>query len=173
MDLTEWWLTQFSLEERKLICSIFQPLGESTELNTDFFIVSSESPYGFLDNLCGWLRKHELLQNRVRSKAEKIAAADNNCDLVRLGESKKYKDWYCGRVTVLESYKKYLDVNYIVGFEWLSAGNKSSSECCTKLNGQQWNKNDPVFAQTLNQHFQFYIANCCCDILPVLDTDSG
>lgn len=171
MDLTEWWLSQFSLGERELIYSVFQPLGGNIELNIDSFIINSESPYGFLDNLCSWLGKHEFLQNRVRSKAEEIALADNSCDTGRLKESKEYKAWYYGRVTVLENYKKYLELDYIVGFEWLGCGNKSIPSCCTKLNGQQWNKNDPAFSQIINQHFQFYIANCCCDILPVLDTD--
>lgn len=171
MDLTEWWLSQFSMEERKLIYSLFQPLGGNSELGVNSFNIYSESPYGFLDNLCGWLRHHEVLQGRVRLKADEVASTDGDCDLIRLRESNNYKNWYYGKITVLENYKKYLDIEYIFGFEWLGSGSKFTPTSCKLLNGKKWNKNDPAFYETLNEHFSSYTENCCCDIIPVLDSD--
>lgn len=42
---------------------------------------------------------------------------------------------------------------------------------CYRLNGKKWRKNDSNFVKILNNHFQFYIADCRCDIIPILDID--
>jgi len=71
--LQEWWLSEFSAEEKLYIEERFNPLGFSKSRLTKGKIVStSETPLGLLSSLAGWFSKKTDLHiaHRILDKAE-------------------------------------------------------------------------------------------------------
>jgi len=73
--LSEWWLSEFSDEERKHIIEIFQPLGSNGEsLIKGEILNTSQTAIGLLSALAGWFNneKDRTIAYKMLKKAEEI-----------------------------------------------------------------------------------------------------
>lgn len=76
--LVNWWLTEFSQDERRHIESTYRPMGlppESRPLTQGDILYSTGNAVGLLNGMASWFRKPEdrLLARRILLKAETIA----------------------------------------------------------------------------------------------------
>jgi hypothetical protein len=74
-NLSDWWLSEFSLEERTYIEDRFKPLGSSGKPLTQKKIGStSETVFNFLNSLSGWFNKKTdiSISHRIIEKAESL-----------------------------------------------------------------------------------------------------
>lgn len=74
--LSEWWLSEFSKEERIYIINTFQPLGSPGDISLvkgEIFGMN-QSPTDFLSTLSGWFRKEQdrTIAYRLLKKAEEL-----------------------------------------------------------------------------------------------------
>lgn len=58
--LTDWWLNEFTAQERRLINATFKPMGRQRNLDEGNVSKSSASVVDFLGNLASWFKKAEL-----------------------------------------------------------------------------------------------------------------
>ena len=78
-DLSKWWLSEFSNEERNHIVITYTPMGSGGDIllkdNIDW---SSSSVVHFLYNLAGWFnnKRDRYLAIRILEKAEKLISDD-------------------------------------------------------------------------------------------------
>lgn len=90
--LSDWWLSNFSVEEREHIIKTFQPFGSSGESLIKGNIAStSETPIGLLSALASWFSKKDdrTIAYRIIKKAEEmIDESSNILDIHFLYQSK-------------------------------------------------------------------------------------
>jgi len=75
LGLSEWWLSEFSEEERGYIVKTFQPLGSSGECLIKGEISSmSQTAISLLSSLAGWFRdeQHRIIAYKMLKKAEEM-----------------------------------------------------------------------------------------------------
>lgn len=81
-QLTDWWLTTFSPEERKVVEERYHPLGVSNPrpLTQGKIYSSTQSPAGLLWGLASWFRSpsNRSIQQRILAKARELAEAGQN-----------------------------------------------------------------------------------------------
>ena len=80
----EWWLSEFSEEERKYIESVYQPLGDpsgGSSLTKGKIYITSQTAAGLLGALAGWFKRNpedRPLAYRILTKAEERAQSERN-----------------------------------------------------------------------------------------------
>ncbi|MFA5387427.1 MAG: hypothetical protein WC322_03450 [Candidatus Paceibacterota bacterium] len=81
-NLTDWWLSSFSKEERNHVVDIFQPMGAPKDIliKGKFESVGDNSPLSFLTVLTGWFDnpRDRNIAHKIISKAEDFAEAEKN-----------------------------------------------------------------------------------------------
>lgn len=81
-QLENWWLESFTDEERKIMESIYTPLGSDSEysLTRGKIFDSSQTKVQFLTNLAGWFKRPQTrhLANKIIEKAEEVATQNTN-----------------------------------------------------------------------------------------------
>lgn len=109
--LEQWWLNEFSSEERKIIRNIFKPLSTGSEehfIDKGTITFISQSKVAFLSNLLSWFTKKEYycIAKKIISEAEKNI--DFNTDILdkHFFYLNCIKAFYSNR----ENYKDALDL---------------------------------------------------------------
>ena len=78
-QLTDWWVNDFTEEERNVIREIYKPMGVSRDFKIDKGVPKSsfnKSKYEFLNNLCSWFTyKHEIFE-KIFVKSEECKSQD-------------------------------------------------------------------------------------------------
>lgn len=81
--LSEWWLSEFTIEERNYILKKFQPMGsEGNSLVDGEISYTSQTALGFLSGLAGWFdnEKDRKIAYRVLKKAEELI--NESCNII-------------------------------------------------------------------------------------------
>ncbi len=70
--LCDWWQSEFSLEERKYMNDVYEPLGllKGSLVEGDFSNMRGGSALSFLYTLVGWFSKDKTIVSRILLKAE-------------------------------------------------------------------------------------------------------
>lgn len=74
--LQDWWLNEFTDEERTNILSIYQPLGSDSETLIKGKSHTTRSVVALLGSLAGWFKKpeHRLIGYKILKKAEELVS---------------------------------------------------------------------------------------------------
>ncbi|ENV26700.1 hypothetical protein [Acinetobacter baumannii] len=176
IDLTDWWKSSFSSEERELIYSEFKPntqdgIGTSTKdsiFTIDDFNINNEAVIPFLENLSRWLRKHKEISNKIYLKFIEVSTADPICDVQRLREDKNYLEWFISRNLVL--FNIFSFVNLEVKNISFNYGNfERAPNICKELNNKVFNLKTDL--DLIVNHWGSYEPNCRCVLLPEIEND--
>jgi len=79
--LENWWISEFSDEERRHITETFQPLGSSGDsLTSGDISYTSQTAVGLLQNLAGWFSKEKdrPIAYKLMKKAEELAETEGS-----------------------------------------------------------------------------------------------
>lgn len=176
LDLTDWWKTIFSTQEREIICNAFQPntqgmLGESnrkTIFTVDNFNIVDEAVIPFLENLSNWFSKNEEISQKIFLKFVDVANCDPICNKQKLIEDKHYRNWFILRNLVFFNVHCFKKRNLEkVRFNF---GNyEAAPEVCKMLDGQVFNLN--VELNSIVQHWEEYKPTCRCVLFPEIEED--
>jgi len=108
-NLSDWWLSEFTEDERVYIQGKFQPLGSSGNSLTEENITStSQTSIGFLSNLSGWFSKKEdrSIAYKIISKAEQLINNDSNVLDIHFLYSAKIEIMYKDRDVISDGLEK-------------------------------------------------------------------
>ncbi|MEC6000784.1 hypothetical protein [Acinetobacter pittii] len=176
IDLTDWWKSSFSSEERELIYSEFKPntqdgLGTSTKdsiFTIDEFNINNEAVIPFLENLSRWLRKHKEISNKIYLKFIEVSTADPICDVQRLREDKNYLEWFLSRNLVLFNIFSFLNLE-VKNISFNYGNFERAPNICKELNNKVFNLKTDL--DLIVNHWGSYEPNCRCVLLPEIEND--
>lgn len=174
IDLTEWWLSSFSLHERKTIFDKFSPnrsgiFGEVKDEPTftiQSFKVVDEPVIPFLKNLSEWMKKDEDLSQRIYLKFIEISSYDPICDLEKLKNDREFENWIILRHLCLNNIRcmKRMDVKSAS----FSYGNYELAPLdCKNLHSKQFSLEHEL--NFIIDHWNTYKPKCRCCLLPVIE----
>ena len=108
-NLSDWWLSEFSEEERVYIKNRFQPLGLSGSSLTDGNLTStSQTAIGLLTNLSGWFSKKEdrHIAYKLILKAEQLIDSESRIIDIHFLYSTKIEIMYKDRDSTPKGLEK-------------------------------------------------------------------
>lgn len=174
IDLTDWWKSTFSTQERELICNEFKPnsqgiLGGSTRttiFTVDHFNIKDEAVIPFLENLSNWLSKHQEISQKIFLKFIDVANYDPICNKQKLIEDKHYRNWVILRNLVF--FNIYCLKKMNLERVQFSFGNyEAAPEVCRMIDGKVFNLNSEL--SLIVQHWDEYKPACRCVLFPEIE----
>lgn len=176
LDLTDWWKTTFSTQERELICNVFRPnfqgvLGESnrtTIFTVDNFNIIDEAVIPFLENLSKWLSQNEEISQKIFLKFVDVANYDPICNKQKLIEDKHYRNWFILRNLVFFNIHCFKKMN-LEKVKFNFGNYEAAPEVCKMLDGKVLNLN--VELNLIVQHWEEYKPTCRCVLFPEIEED--
>ena len=107
--LSDWWLTSFTDQERKLIIRTYQPLGsDGNSLTKGEYLGTAPPPLSFLSNLASLFKKPETYQiaKRLLDKAEEYVSETKRAVDIHFHYQNKLQIYYRNRETEPDALEK-------------------------------------------------------------------
>lgn len=170
MNLTEWWLSEFSDLEREEIVSLFSPnffdLCSSPKkpvFTKSCFDIKDNAVIPFLENLSIYLKNYRNYQDKIFSKFLDVSDLDPVANRYKLREDNAYKNWFVLRHLCFFNISRMMKMG-VQSVDFHSGNYEASHEECQNLHLLTFDLIEDK--NLIFHHWQNYKENCRCVLLP-------
>lgn len=170
INLTDWWMSEFTDNERDKVLALlkkkhldFSTLNVKAILNNKSFQIIDEAVIPLLENLSIWCNQYTELSGKIFLKFLDVSTSDPIADSAKLASDTLYKNWFILRHLSLYNIHSQRKMG-VESAEFNDGNYETAPATCKELNGKSFSFNDDL--DFIISHWQDFKPTCRCVLLP-------
>jgi hypothetical protein len=170
INLTDWWKSEFTCNERNMVLALLEKKGFNffelklkAILNNESFQIIDESVIPLMENLSIWCNQYPELSRKIFLKFLDVAKLDPIADCAKLENDKLYRNWFTLRHLSLYNIHNQRKMG-VESAEFNDGSYENAPDACKQLSGKSYNFNCDL--DFIISHWCEFKPTCRCILLP-------